>query len=60
MAQRVSRGGMGMRTRKKVFVAKAPSAAAPTIDGASTAVLTMQYESIKVVSDNTSINWWIL
>ncbi len=59
MAQRVSRGGMGMRTRKKTFIAKAPSVV-PTIDGASTAVLTMQYESIMLVSDTDNSKWHII
>ena len=58
MAQRVSRGGRGMRTRKKTFVAK--MAGTKLIDGATTAVLTTQYESIMVVSENSSGKWWIL
>ena len=32
----------------------------PKIDGASTAVITTQYESIMLTSDNAGNAWWII
>ncbi len=58
MARRVSGGGMGMRTRKKTFVAKAPSVPVTTPDykfviNPTTGKLDRVVNNIKVLTADT-------